>query len=327
MNGTKIDRTLSRILSVFFSLPIVIVGLTVLFGPLSSSNPLPKWFIDFYGPVLLAAILGNYIALRWILSNTKILSFLISLVLIESLMIVLSLSAGINLHRDFFTASFQYILGVPAIVLFYLQTKSAPQINKSTRRIMGQAGYILAGFYTEWIMLMGYAITTRAEPRPIESIFYNLYNLTLVLILFFTSHQIKRLSFTFIEIDKSTLFINTRDISSIAGPKKILLLYEFALTPERRLRCSDIQKIMHPKTVNSNADCTLCTEENQKAAQCSQYRTTYNTVLQLKKLLEFMEIGSITSSDNRRNILTEGWKFVLFENVRINIKKNSRIEE
>ena len=321
MSGTRIDRTLSRILSVFFSLPIGIVGLSVLFGPLSSSDQLPKWFLDFFGPIMLAIIIFNYIALRWIFSNNAILPFLVSLVLLESLMVMMSLYAGVNLHRDFFTASFQYILCVPAMVLFYLQSKSAPRINKPTRRVMGQAGYILAAFYTEWIMLMGYAIATRAEPRPIESIFYNLFNLTLVLILFFSSRQIKRLSFNFIEIDKSSLFINTRDVSSVAGPKKTLLLYEFASKAERRLRCSDIQKIMHSDTGEINTDCALCTEENQKAAQCSQYRTTYNTVLQLKKLLEFMEIGSITSSDNRRNILTDGWKFVLFENVKIDIKK------
>ena len=321
MNGTKTDRSLSQILSVFFSLPIAIVGLAVLFGPMASLDPLPEWFLNFYAPILLTVIIFNYIVLRWIFSNTALIPFLISLVLLEAFMVMLSLYAGVNLHRDFFTASFQYILSVPAMVLFYLQSTSAPQINKSTRRIMGQAGFILSILYTEWIMMMGYAISTRAEPRPIESIFYNVFNLALVLILFFCSHQIKKSSLTIIEIDKETLLINTRDITSIAGPKKTLLLYEFASTPERRLRCSDIQKIMHSDTADITTDCNLCAEEKQKAAQCSQYRTTYNTVLQLKKLLEFMEIGSITSSDNRRNILTEGWKFVLFENVKIDIKK------
>jgi len=321
MSGTKLERALERILTLFFSLPMGIVGLTVLFGPLASSNQLPKWFMDFYGPMLLSIIILNYASLRWILSHKTIIRFLISLIIVEAIMVIFSIYAGTHIHRDFFTASFQYIICVPAIVLYYLQSKSAPQLNKGTRRVMGQAGYILAAFYTEWIMLMGYAITTRAEPRPIESMFYNLFNLILVLILFFSSRQIKRLSFSLIEIDKNTLFINTRDITSVAGPKKILLLYAFASTPERRLRCSDIQKIMHSEAGDSDTDCSMCSEENQKAAQCSQYRTTYNTVLQLKKLLEFMEIGSITSSDNRRNILTEGWKFVLFENVRMNIKK------
>ena len=146
---------------------------------MASLDSLPKWFIDLYGPILLASIIFNYVMLRWILSSKAILPFLISLVLLESFMVMMSLYAGVNLHRDFFTASFQYILGVPALVLFYLQGKSAPQLNKSARRTMGQAGYILSAFYTEWIMLMGYAIATRAEPRPIESIFYNLFNLAI----------------------------------------------------------------------------------------------------------------------------------------------------
>jgi hypothetical protein len=283
--------------------------------------------MDYYGPILLSVIILNYASLRWILSHKTIIRFLINLVIVETMMIVLSIYAGINVHRDFFTASFQYIICVPAIVLFYLQSRAAPQLNKTARRVMGQTGYILAVFYAEWIMLMGYAITTRAEPRPIESIFYNLFNLALVLILFFSSRQIKRSSFSIIEIDKNTMSINNRDISSIAGPKKTLLLYEFASAPERRLRCSDIQKIMRLETGETKTDCSACTEGNQKAAQCSHYRTTYNNILQLKKLLEFMEIGSITSSDNRRNILSEGWKLALFENVKMNIKKNSRIED
>ena len=87
------------------------------------------------------------------------------------------------------------------------------------------------------------------------------------------------------------------------------------------LRCADLQKLLHPDSFADEGSCATCVDESRKAAMCSQYRTTYNSILETKKLLEFLGVGTITSSDNRRNILQDGWKLVLFENVRLEVKK------
>jgi hypothetical protein len=46
----------------------------------------------------------------------------------------------------------------------------------------------------------------------------------------------------------------------------------------------------------------------------------YNGILDLKKTLETFELGTILPPSNRRNILTEGWKLMLFEGVRLRVR-------
>jgi hypothetical protein len=112
----------------------------------------------------------------------------------------------------------------------------------------------------------------------------------------------------------------------MAGAKKTALLQAFARARDRRLKCPEIQAIMYPEQDNGALDCGTCASSNTKAALCGRYRTTYNAILDLKKLMEFLEIGTIVSSENRRNILAEGWKLILFENVRLVVREENEAD-
>jgi hypothetical protein len=314
-------------LSAFLSLPAGIVALMICIGSSPVDHVLPDWYLRSGLPLILIVSLSSFAAFFLFLTRKNLGASIASATLTGIVLAGLSIIAGLTIHRDFFTAAFQYILCIPAAIMFCIRRSTASSMTKASFRLLGNAGYILAGFYTEWLMLMGYAISTRAEPRVFESIVYNIYNLVLILVLFGASWQMKQRSFSRVEVGMQTLLVNGKDISGMVGPKKARLLHEFATAEDRRLRCPEIQAILRPGEPDSAADCATCGNETVKAAQCGRYRTTYNSVLDLKKMLEFLEIGTITTSANRRNILTDGWKLVLFEFVRLETLKKDRAAE
>lgn len=167
---------------------------------------------------------------------------------------------------------------------------------------------------------MGYAIATRAEPRPIEALFYNLYNLALVLALVFSSWKIDLMGSKEAVCGSRTLTVDGRDLSETAGKRKIELLHRFIQHSDRRLTCAEINQ--------NHGECSIsqgigCDPETAKATACLQYRLTYNQILELKKYLESLGLGSITSPVHRRNVLREGWKLIPFEGVRFKHEKVS----
>jgi hypothetical protein len=315
-------RTLvSRFFALFFALPFAIVAIMVRFGPLSGTIALPGWFTAWFWAVFFAVYAVSCIMYSVVFLQTRFLYFCATLILTTAILSGTSILAALCVHRDFFTSAFQNLLSLPGILLAYIQLTNGHRLRKRTLRTLGRAGYVITIFFTEWLILMGYAIATRSEPRPVESIMYNLYNLVLVFFIFYVSHQLDRKGYATVISGKETLIINSRDISGMAGQKKTRLLYAFASAPDKTLRCPEIQTILSDGTDTDADGCAQCVEQPAKAALCSKYRSTYNSILDLKKMLEILEIGSISASENRRNIITEGWKLNVFENVWLAVKK------
>lgn len=311
----------NAILSLFFALPAPIVTAMVTFGPSSVDSAHPEWLDSFCIPFSLAVLMVSSTFYFYALTRKSFVHFLVIEISFTMITVVASIFAALYIHRDFYTATFQYILLFPVSLIIYIAERKDKALPKSILPVFSTSGFALATIYAQWILMMGYAIATRAEPRPIESIAYNVYNLILTFLLLFSAQSVKRSSFSTMITSSETLIVNGRDITTVAGPKKTLLINAFASAPNRSLRCSDLQKILHPDTYDERGLCYSCVDESRKAAMCSQYRTTYNSILETKKLLEFLGIGTITSGDNRRNILQDGWKLVLFENVRAETKK------
>jgi len=89
------------------------------------------------------------------------------------------------------------------------------------------------------------------------------------------------------------------------------------------LTCDDIQASMelcNPER-KKKRDCDSCDPGVSKAADCPGYRGTYNRVLVIKRLLEFLEIGTILPPKNKLQVLSDGWRFLAFEDVRIKVER------
>ncbi len=239
-----------------------------------------------------------------------------------TVLVFLSVVAGIRIHRDFYSAAFMYILATPVLVFYYiLLVQPAAPVSRGTLAVFSTSGFILSVFYSQWIILMGYAIATRAEPRPMQALAYNVYNLILVLVLFSLSRSMRRETYHTLRVGSSSVTADGRDLSSYVGKRKADLVAAFASAPDRTLRCPEIQAILVEGPPNQDEpSCESCGGTDTKATLCKKYRNTYNNILDLKKLLEFLEIGTITAPDNKRKVLEEGWKLNLFENARVVVR-------
>jgi len=313
---------MKNLVSAFIALPLGIIFILLELFPSASQVPVHLW-VSSYGFALgLAASLVIFAGFRIIVEmHVRSTFFLASSALMASL-VGASIAAAIYIDRDFYTAAFQYILAAPMLFMFYIRSGSSKEpFPRNTQLSLSKAGYVLSLFYGQWIFMMGYAIATRAEPRPQQSLVYNLYNLILTLLLFYLSRSLKRESFHTLRIEKSSITVNGSNLESYVGKKKADLVVAFAKAPNRTLRCAEIQKILPDESMpEGEPACEACGEADTKATQCKRYRRTYNDILDIKKLLEFLEIGTITAPENKRRILLEGWKLILFENARIIIR-------
>ena len=309
------------ILPFFFALPHAIVSIVLLSGPHAAKDALPGWFPENPFPFVTGVFFVGYCLFRLVLSRKTVFSTIAVLSLAAGFMALVSGWSAINVHRDFFSAVFQYLLCIPSCLLFAIQSRLSGQLKKNTVKALGKTGFVIALFYAQWIMMMGYAISTRTEPRPIESIIYNIFNFILVLILFLTSNRMEKAGTLEVVSLPDFLSLDGKDVSAEFGSKKTALLHGFASAPDRTLRCGEIRLLLNPDFAEMSQECLRCSGETTKAASCKQYRTTYNAILDLKKILELLEIGTISTGENRRLILTEGWKLMLFEDVRVSAKK------
>lgn len=315
------SRLFAAFLSFFLALPLGSTLLIVRYGPSAGSGS--TILGPFELPAALAAAIIGALAFRAALAVRGAMPFVFAQGAATLLLVGASIAAGVLVNRDFFTAAFQYLPCTLIAVQYRLATRPRTSlgISPAVLRGIGRAGVVVSVLYAEWLMLMGYAIVVRAEPRPIEAMLYNVYNLAQVLILFIASRWAERNAFHTVRIEGEAVEIDGRGIAGILGQKKAAIFRLLALAPERRLRCPEIQAFFREGAETAaSGRCAGCTEATTKVALCAKYRNTYNSILELKRVLEFLEIGTIATPENKRRILSDGWKLALFESVRIVVR-------
>jgi hypothetical protein len=332
MDQSRFTRFITRGAPLFFAQPFAVASLALAFGP-SPVDALPDGALSRALPYLATImVLAGYAAYAFAFSRKGNVSFIVAATITCVSLTAISAAGGILLHRDFFTAAFQYAFTFPAVLVLHARLVNQEGMGKNSKKLLANTGFIVAVFYLEWIMLMGYSIATRTEPRPIESMIYNLYNLSLTTVIFFASRSLKRTALNSLLLSRERMVIGDRDVTSLAGLKLTQLLYAFATAEAKSLRCPDIQRILYglgagetnePTSAAESLgpDCARCDLESAKAARCGRYRSTYNSILGLKKFIEFLEIGTIVSGENRRHVLEDGWRLVLFERAQIKLER------
>ncbi len=269
-------------------------------------------------PVLSVAL--GAVLYRAALSAPSTRRFVTTAVPTVVLLTALAVLSGTRLHRDFYSAAFQYILTAPAVLLaFFVAGNGANgRTERSTLIALSRGGVVLSVLYAQWIILMGCAIAVRLEPRPLQAMVYNLYNLALVLLLFFLSRAAGNSAYRTLLIRHRQAYADGKDLALLVGDRKAALIALFALAPDLTLRCPELQALSEGVLPEADRDrCDACSEREAKATLCPKYRNTYNSILEIKKALEFLEIGTITAPDNKRKVLEQGWKLRLFRNARI----------
>lgn len=287
----------------------VIVGLFVAIFPAADSL---QYGVSDLSAGWIAVLLGLLAYFPWFRGAQKkareetasLLGFLFSLIG----QTVFAIVAAFAVHRDFLTIFFQ------SFCLHYiLFLEMAPRLQSRfffhfAERLYAFTQAIIV-FFLVWIAMMGYAISVRSEPRWIPSIAYNIVNLGLCFFLYIANLKLHWKSRRELVITDTALLLETLDITPLITPSA-LPVARYLMRPgtSGKLSCKDAQVLLGADT--GACDCT-------KAMLCPRYKNLYNRILELRRVVVALRLGTIQTPKNRRDILTEGWRFIPDESIAI----------
>lgn len=231
---------------------------------------------------------------------------------------------GLSFHRDYFTHIFQVILIYWLLFIFRNDLFASLHSKRQFYTFLFIFNTVIFGTALLWIILMGYAIATRQEPRWAESLVYNAYNTVLIFFLGVTSLRLQLQRFRNIRIIGGDLYIDDWDFSRYFSDLDTNIIREF-LSAEGNLTCFMLEKTLRTDS-NGNTggeqkpvtwDCKACIADGHTTTKCPKYKNIYNRILNIKKLFETLDIGTIITPENKMQIKKEGWKMRLFDDVRV----------
>ena len=270
--------------------------------------------------IVVASWTCAYLVYRALIRIRTVGTFAVYGTIVIVVMQVATVALAILVNRDYFTAFFSNIASWCVLFLYWIAGFPRNAIQPEIRRGIGTTFLVAFILFTIWIFLMGYAIATRQEPRPIESLTYNAYNSLAAFGILLLSRTLIIRSYRTLLISPEAIYIDNRAIDGISGTVGAKILRTLYSAPGRKCTCKELFTLTRGKRQRTAIDtcpCDTCVPEQAKATHCAAYRSVYNRVLDLKKLIEFIEVGTILSPTNKRDIVTHGWKLALFEGVRV----------
>lgn len=317
--------TKAILFGLFYGFPLFLVTLLVHFNPSQAPPPTP---FSTSGSALTTALflwlitaLAGWAPVRRPNKPSFYALFFSSFIIMIGLVIAL----GLKLHRDYYTILFQLLFNHLILLTLRLPMLAGHRINRHFVRLYTGVVLTLTVLLALWVIIAGHDISVRSEPRWAETIFYNLYNGFIILILVIYIIRLKDGLFKQVKISASALIVDGYDISRIVGATNLLILHAMASAEEERITCQMIDSRAFPENGSGEQpgtrkwSCEECMRGNYKVTQCPRYKTIYNGILELKKTLETFEIGTILPPENRKQILREGWKLMFFDGPHIRI--------
>lgn len=228
---------------------------------------------------------------------------------------------GLNLHRDYFTSFFQLILIYWLFFILKTELFTTRYSKKHFYTFLFILNTVIFSMALVWIMFMGYAISTRQEPRWEESLVYNAYNIALLFFLGAISLRLQLGRFRNVRISGNDLYFDNWNFSRYFSDLEKAIIIRF-FTAEGNITCGMLEDIIrkasnHDTEIHSDWNCGECLERNYTATRCPKYKNLYNRILNIKKLFETLEIGAIIAPENKMRIKEEGWKLRLFDDIRV----------
>ena len=122
-------------------------------------------------------------------------------------------------------------------------------------------------------------------------------------------------------ITSNKIMIDNYDFTKFLGKVNLNIIHSFILNQNKNITCSLLISCLSNGDQDNPSlnkwDCEECLNRESKVTLCPKYKTIYNRILDIKKLFESLEIGTIISPENKMNILTEGWKLRFFDDIRV----------
>lgn len=242
---------------------------------------------------------------------------------------------GLSLHRDYFTLVFTTVFAFLIVYVSSFRTRhdaktltgpAPPAMRDSIRHLVTVVTAVTA-LVSVWIILMGYAISTRAEPRWAESILYNVYFVVLVVIMVGAISSLRGETRRTVCVAENSFVADGHEFAGVLGEVNLRLLNQFMVSRGESLQCSQLALAIpsrnEPAVTEIRRECEECRRQRYTATNCRRYRNLYNRIRDIRNLLESLEVGTILSPENKMNVVAEGWKLMLFENVAVRLVRGT----
>ncbi|MCX7023360.1 MAG: hypothetical protein NT080_01920 [Spirochaetes bacterium] len=344
--------TRGRLLIAFFfasALPVV----TIAVHRNASGAPPPSPFSSNAAATATAAALGlamlaAYLAL---LSAKGKRSFMPAAFSVAALEIVLTTGLGL-VHQDYSVHWFQLVCAFMYILNTRLDLIVPERSYRGAARTLFSASLLLFLAMCVWIMIAGFSIVSRIEPRLNESIWYNSYNAIFIPVQAVAILRLRTEGYRTVRLGVTGFSVDGHDFSGYLGAVNAGLAREFLGNAGAELNCAalvssvnrgirdngdsrpdrldaatddlrDLQETGNPgddpndSATLPDAACAGCLVEPLKATGCRTYRKVYKRVNDIRKLFEALEIGTVLNPDNKMKIVERGWKLRLFDDVRV----------
>lgn len=233
---------------------------------------------------------------------------LLFLVLFALAGVASDIAMGFLIHRDFFSAFFMRIIQVILGGLYASGYLAPRPLHGGSRRFLFFFALASSILWTLWLMLMGYALVVRAEPRWGEAISYNFYNSGLAALLYALCFRLSLEPRRLLRAERERFLVDGIDFSPILGKGACTAAY-YLVNRGGRVSCADIVLGEYGR------DCRGCARV--KASACPDYRNIYNSLRLFRCVLDVMRLGSVVSAANKNKIVEEGWLFVPERTVRV----------
>ncbi len=312
-------------------IPVVSVAAWIVIGVMAYLNPSGTVPIAGSGIIpILPFVVGTgaaYLLPSATLGVTPARSF-VSLFIVSPLILIgLVWVNAILLHRDFFVYGTQVVIIFFTILLVRLDDLGIVSRKKEVFRAVSSGAYIAFTLWVGWLMMMSYAIVTRAEPRWIESTAYNLVNGVIALVLLVTASTLRDREKRILSCREDRFYLDERDISALLTPQECRIVGAFLTGQQNTHTCRSLLEYLRTAVPaggddliqrDSPTECSRCLLERWTASNCAPYRNLKNRISDTKKYLELLQIGTIVPvSENPREIKETGWVLRLFDDVRV----------
>lgn len=235
--------------------------------------------------------------------------------------------AGFSYHRDFFVYTTELVLIYAIIFLTSLDNLDIVRRKIEVYQVISIGAISTFVMWTVWLMITGYAIISRIEPRWIEATGYNIVNGVIGLVLLVSAAVLREKSKRSLYIREGELYLDRRNLTNTLSPQECRIVCLFLTQPGHVLTCRSLIENLRaddlpPGSIPESRAKTLltcreCVEHGWTASSCSVYRNLKNRISDTKKYLELLQIGTIVPvSENPREIKAEGWALRLFDDVR-----------
>jgi len=316
-------------LSIF--IPLLSLGSWFVIAVMAVLNPsgtVPMESLSLFGVALLAmGAICSWLLPYWSITRKSRGDFLSALLIGMIALIGLAWGGASVVHRDFFSFPSQVIMIYLTIGVYKIDELDVIRQKREVYPHIFTGAMVIFVLWIGWLMIMAYAIVVRQEPRWIESSVYNLFNGVIGITLVIAAATLKNRSKHSLKLLQDGIYLDDRNISKLLSPQENRIVSAFISAPSHTLTCQTLRARLNKTNDAANEDparigpldeCERCIAENWTAYDCATYRNLKNRINDTKKYLELLQIGTIVpSEENRREIKITGWRFRLFDDVRL----------